>query len=301
MPLSVIALEAPNDGPTVVIAGNLHGDECTGIGVIHGLVNILMAGLLRGRVAMYPSLNPDGLVKAERGMPGQDLDPNRAFPGRRRGDEVERHAHRIWQDMTGRAPDLLIDLHTDTGGAIPYAIVDRVLKGKPGLEDASAVLAAASGLTVLREYPADRYARFRLDRSLPGAMMNVRGVQALTLEIGPRQRIDKDAVDLGIAATLGVLTAAGLVASPALPHRSRKGGGPWHRENGPRATRDGVLVPLLAPGDDLVPGMPMAEVRALDGHTREVLRAEAPGFLVALAERAWITPGLACATVAIAD
>ena len=236
-------------------------------------------------------------------MPGDDLDPNRAFPGSRTGSVAERQASRIWRDLTTRDIDVYVDLHTDAPVAIPYAIVDRVVAGSKRREMSQRciALAEATGLTTLREYPDERYLRFDLQRSLPGALVNQRQIPALTIEIGPRRCIDPRAVDVGTAATLGVLTTLGLCDAPAPPHASRVGGGPWRREGGPRCTRSGVLVPLIPPGQLFARGDAIAEVRALAGPVRERILARFDGFVVAWPERTLVSVGTTTGTLAMHD
>lgn len=301
--MPVVTVRASEPGPAVVVGANLHGDECTGIGVVHRLITELPDTLERGTVHLYPSLNPKGLESATRSIPGDPLDPNRAFPGTMRGSPTERHAWRVWSDIMARRPALYIDLHTDSGDAIPYAIVDRVVRGRNQLRMASRCveLAGASGLTVLREYPADRYRRFELDRSLPGALVNGPGVPAVTLEVGPRRRIDPGAVEVAVAGVLGILSAMWLCRRPAAAHPSRRTDRVWRRDSGPRTSRNGVLVPLLVPGESFRRGHPLAEIRGLGGDVREVLRARTEGFVVALTERTHVAVGAATCTVAVPD
>ena len=296
-----LVLDSGAPGPTAAFTANLHGDECTGTGAVFELVRALPAALLRGRVALYPSLNPEGLAAASRPFPQDEADLNRLFPGSRGGPASEQHARALWDDLLRRSPDLVVDLHTDAAGAIPYALVDRVLRGPDALAARCEALAAATGLTVVHEYPSDRYRRYSLDRSLPGALVNGPGIAAVTLEIGPRRLIDPSAVGEMVQAALGVLTAAGMVESPAPTHPTRRGGGPWRRESGPRIRATGVLVPRVAPGAAFEARGVLAEVIGLDGVVRETLTAPWPGFVLALPERAWVTPGLACGTVAIAE
>lgn len=299
----VITLKGPTAGPTVAVGANLHGDECTGIGAIHALNALLVDVLERGTVHLYPSLNPRGLEEGSRRLPGDSLDPNRAFPGGPRGSVAERHAWRIWTDLVARRPDLYIDLHTDAGGAIPYAIVDRVVRGRGGraLSRRCIELAAASGLTVLREYPPARYRRFELDRSLPGALVNGPGTPAVTLEVGPRRRIEPEAVRIATRGVMGILTALQLLRRPAPRHPSTRDDCAWRRESGPRTTRPGVLIPLVSPGSNFRRGAALAHVRSLSGELREVLRAPTDGFIVALPERTSVGIGVACATLAVPD
>jgi predicted deacylase len=301
--MPVITFSAPAPGPSVAVGANLHGDECTGIGVVHALSGQLASVLLRGKVHLYPSLNPRGLDEGTRRMPGDTLDPNRAFPGAARGSAAERHAWRIWSDLTARRPDLYIDLHTDAGGAMPYAIVDRVVRGRGGrgLARRCVELATASGLTVLREYPADRYRRFELDRSLPGALVNELAIPSVTLEVGPRRRIDPTAVKLATRGVLGIMSKMQMVGTSAPRHETVRDDRIWRRESGPRTTRTGVLIPMVQPADEYRRGAALAQVRGLAGELREVLRAPCDGFVVSLPDRTSVGIGVACATLAVPD
>lgn len=301
--MPVVSFTAPLAGPCVVVGANLHGDECTGIGVAYALMDQLAETLQRGSVHLYPSLNPRGLDEGTRRMPGDTLDPNRAFPGAARGTPAERHAWRIWTDLTARRPDLYIDLHTDAGGAMPYAIVDRVIRGKGGrmLARRCVELASASGLTVLREYPPDRYRRFELDRSLPGALVNGLAIPAVTLEVGPRRRIDPAAVRVASRAVMGILTRLHMARRPAPKHHTLREDRTWRRESGPRTTRSGVLIPMVRPGSDYKRGAALAQVRSLSGELREVLRAPCDGFVVSLPERTSVGLGVASATLAVPE
>ena len=301
--LPVVVVGSPSPGPVAVVAANLHGDECTGLAVVFELIERLPSLLRRGTVHLYPSLNPAGLARATRHIPGDPTDPNRAFPGGTRGGMAQRHAGRIWADLVARAPSFVIDLHTDAACAIPYAIIDRVVAEgrRTRLEAACAALATASGLTVLREYPLDRYQRFDLDHSLPGALVNGPGIPAVTLEVGPRRAIDPGAVAVALAGVLGILTSGGLVEAPSRAHPSRLPGGPWRRESGPRTTRGGILLPAVEPGAAIVRGQLLAQLRSLEGRPIEELRATEAGHVVALPESAQVDAGTACATLAVAE
>ena len=301
--LHTVSLTSPQAGPTVVVTANIHGDEVTGLGVVHNLVRCLPGLLLRGAVHLYPSLNPGGLAAGTRALPDDGQDLNRRFPGKARGAASDRHAYRIWKDIMSREPDALLDLHTDVSGAIPYAIVDRVL-GRVrtrGMFSRCIRMAEASGLTVLREYPRDRYIRFQLDRSLPGTLINSEGIPAITLEVGPRRQLDPESIAIGTTAALGVLTELGVVNLPAPDDPTRHEGGPWRRESGPRTNHKGVLVPRLRCGDVLERGVPIAEVRTVEGEVLEVLTARSKGFVVALPDRSHVVPGVAAATIAVRD
>ena len=301
--IPVVTLKSDQPGPVLVIVANLHGDECTGIGVIHRLIAQAPERLLRGSLRLYPSLNPPGLMAGTRGIPGDALDPNRAFPGSPVGTGAQRHAHRVWTDIVDSNPTAVLDLHTDSGAAIPYAILDRVIRGEEPEDTYRRCerMAQASGLTVLHEYPSARYRRFELDCSLPGALVNGPGIPAVTLEVGPRRRVDQASVDACMVAVEGVLGLMGLLECGTTVHSTRVCTDGWRRESGPRTNRVGVLVPLVQPGEFFKRRQVLAEIHSIEGGCVERLRASEPGFVVALPDLSFAPVGTPCATIAVND
>ncbi len=308
----VITVTAPQDrrrpqprGPVVVVTANVHGDECTGTGAVIRLAQALEPLLLRGTVHLYPSLNPEAFERRQRRVPEDEQDLNRLFPGDPEGSPSERLAAAAWGDIASRRPDALVDLHADAPGAIPYALVDRAValrgEARANLESLAESYAVATGLTVVREYPDDRYSRFRLDRSLTGAVLNRLRVPAVTVEAGPRLVLEEHAVDTATRAVAGVLHSMGLVAEPASRHASHVSGGPWRRESGPRASTSGVLVPRVTPGHFARRGTVVAEVRSLAGALLEELSAETDGFVLSPAERAHVVAGVPACTWVTAE
>lgn len=294
----ILELDSRREGPLAVVTANLHGDEATGVGTVHALAGQLGPLLRRGRVRLFPTLNPVGLAQGTRLLPGEEVDPNRCFPGDPGGRGAARHAHALWNAILAGGPALVVDLHTDAADAVPYALVDRCVRGPSGVEARSLELAEASGLMVVREYPIEEYVGARLDQSLPGALLNHAGVAAVTLEIGPRRWISPAAVEQAAGAVRRVLGAAGLLDPVA---SAGEGRARWRRVAGPRPAQGGVFVPSLRSGDAFEIGTPLAEIRSLSGRVVEVLRAPVSGVLLALAERAWAVPGAALLTLAVPD
>lgn len=286
--------------PVVVVTANVHGDECTGVGAVLRLVELLERSLQSGTVHLFPTVNPEGLERRARKLPDEDQDLNRLFPGDPLGNPAERLAHAVWTDVGARHPDLVIDLHADAPDSIPYALLDRAITSRPAgrgaIEASCRALAGASGLTVLHDYPDERYARYRLDRSLTGAVLNRLQVPAVTIESGPRLYLRDDAVTSAVDAVMGMLHAMGMVPAATAPHATRVEGGPWRRDSGPRASAPGVLVARCRPGVLLRAGDVVAEVRSLSGTLVEELVAESTGFVVSHAERAHVVAGVPVCT-----
>jgi len=289
----------------VVVTANVHGDEVTGVGVVHELPKHLDGKLLKGSVLLYPTLNPVGLASMTRTIPPDGRDLNRLFPGDAKGAPTDRHARIIWDDLVRHRPDLLIDLHADSPLSIPYTIVDRAIhlrqRAREKLEKRAFELASASGLTVLREYQDPQYAHFDLDRSLTGATMNHLRVPTLTIEAGPRLHLDRDAVNTTTEAVFSVLRNLKMLSGEETVHTSRIEGGPWRRASGPRASNAGFLVPQIEVGSALKKGQVIAEIRSLTGNSLERIRCREAGLLISLPERAWVSPGTAVGTLAVLE
>ena len=289
--------------PVVIVTGNLHGDECTGAGACLQLADELDSALLRGEVHLYPSLNPDGLERRTRRHPDEDVDLNRLFPGDASGSPAERLVAAVWKDIGGRRPDLVIDIHADAPNAIPYVLTDRAtsLRGAAwtALEAACQRLACSTGLTVLQDYPDEQYTRYRMDRSLTGAVLYRMQIPAITIEAGPRLVLDRAAVEVAVQAVRGVLITLGLRDGGHVDHASRVDGA-FRRDSGPRASAAGLLVAAVSPGALVRRGDVLAEVRSLGGVVLERVRASGDGFVVSFAERAHVVSGVPVCTFGFA-
>lgn len=302
--LPVLTLDAPGPGPCLVVTANLHGDEVTGLVACQRLAQALDGEILRGRLVLLPSLNPQGLAALSRTVPADGGDLNRSFPGRRRGRGVDRLAATIWQAVCGFEPTAVLDLHADSGRSIPYVLVDRPLRlrgpDRLRMRERLASLAASAGLTVVHEYDASLYLRYSLDRSLSGALINRAGVPALTIEAGPRRAIDASAVDSAVHAVRGVLGELDMAPPPPAAHPSFVPGR-WRRIAAPRAPAAGWWDPVVEAGQIVARGDHLGVVRQVDGRPLQALPAEDDALVVSWVEPAWVGAGAAVGTLAIEE
>lgn len=296
-----IELAAPESGPTVVVTANVHGDECNGIRAVQRLEQKLRAALTRGRVVLYPSLNAAGFAARTRFFPVDGSDLNRAFPGDEHGTPAERYADALWTSILAQGPDLVIDLHSDAAGAVPYVLVDRVLSPRvtPNLAEIMDRVAQSTGLTVVRDYPSDAYQRYGLERSLSGALVNRAGIPALTLELGPRRGIEESAVEGMVHAVIGVLADRRLLGGA--PIRSAAIAGKWCRSPGFRAPCDGVLRIRLPAGAQFVAGEILAWIESVGGEGLATVAAPCDGLVLAWTEFAAVSAGNTLGTFAVVD
>jgi len=302
--LPLLTLDGPRVGPCVLVTANLHGDELTGLAACHRLAQELPDRLLRGRVVLIPSLNPEGLARGTREVPSDGGDLNRLFPGRARGRGSDRLAAAIWRAITELKPVAVLDLHADAGRAIPYVLVDRParLRGAARAHLGAELdrLAGATGLTVVHDYAEESYLRYNLDKSLTGALVNRASIPALTLEVGPRRFVDPAAVQAAVAAVCGVLGALGLLPGSERGHPTKVAGA-WRREPAPRATVDGIWEPAIHPGVPVAARASLGCVRQIDGLALETLQAPRDGVVLSWIDRGWVSAGTAVGTLAVRE
>lgn len=96
----------------ISIVTGTHGDELNGQYVCYKLIETINEHpeYLNGIVDVYPSINPLGIDTGCRGIPMNDLDMNRVFPGDNNGAMAEYVAAEVVNDIIGS--DLCIDVHS---------------------------------------------------------------------------------------------------------------------------------------------------------------------------------------------
>jgi len=325
--LPVVIARGRESGPTLWLTANIHGDELTGMGVVHDVVTPALLPGLRGTVVAVPSLNPAGLHTGRREPYLDARDPNRLFPGvdPPGSDPAERARlaatpgifeagyARLFAELRASA-DLYVDLHCFGLQAASFIIRDRILYSDdaelPALEQLNARLDAlcqASGLPVVLEHPAARYVAKLLHRSTSGAALNLARIPAITVELGLIGGIDPRDLEAGTTAVLNMLKGAGMLAGEPEPITSVPQPAvdfPVMRESTPRARTSGVVRYHVRPGDVFRAGDLLATMTDLHGRTlpeHSELRAEADGWVMGLARGAICYQGQAVTHVAVRD
>jgi predicted deacylase len=210
--------EGGGGGPTVAVVAGIHGDELEGLYLCHRLAAWLeQVGRehptgLRGRVELYPALNPLGLDVLERAIPPYEVDLNRSFPG-----------------------------HAD--GLVPHRIADAVMRALAG---AALVVDVHASNIFLREIPQVRVAERFADRLLPLALdmnvdvvwvhgaltvleatiahsLNAADVPCLVVEMGVGMRVSPDLSTQVMAGILGLWQELGVLSREApVPRRTHR-------------------------------------------------------------------------------
>lgn len=312
LPVVVVAGDEP--GPTGWVTAGVHGDEATGVAAAQDVVDAFVDSApstgeagerrplvepteLRGRLVCVPVVNPAGLRRTRRTSYYHDEDPNRAFPDPT-DDSAEPQT--IQELVAGRLYDLvadadfLVDLHTAQVNSMAFAIRHRVLYGEvrdraaaEALNDDLDRLVDALALPVVTQYPASEYVERGLHRSAVGAALNGAGVPAVTLELGGHSTVDEAMVAAGLADVFRVLVAFDMLeAVPAAIRRADPGiASPVdfsvRRHRGPRTGVAGVVRHHVPPGQAVLEGESVAEVRSATGEHLGEVTVDHDGYVLA--------------------
>jgi len=295
------------DGPVAWITTGIHGDEHTGLAVLHHLITPELVESLHGTLIAVLSLSPAGLRTRKRIPYTATEDPNRLFPSPIQGNEneplrrkprgLEGAYARLYQLIVTTAPACLVDLHNAWIGSVPFVFRDPVFFGKDAggrtRRDAARLLSKvdslieATGLTPVNEFAASSYLDMNLHRSVSGAVLNGAGIPAVTIELGSRMYIDGGVVEACAAGLRNVLRASGLLEGQHEPVTGVpviRPGYPVRRHMGPTAPDSGIVQFLVRPGDAISEGQVVARLVDIFGEPvgpdSGLLRSEHDGFVL---------------------
>lgn len=167
----------------ISIVTGTHGDELNGQYVCYKLIERIKQEPenLTGIVDVYPSINPLGIDTGSRGIPMNDLDMNRVFPGNDSGAMAEHIAYKIIQDIIGS--DMCVDVHSSN---IFIKEVPQV-RLSPENYDRLLPYAKLMNADIIWALSSSAY----LESSLANAL-NMFDVPSIVVEMGAGSRITRD-------------------------------------------------------------------------------------------------------------
>ena len=294
-------------GPVLGLTANIHGDESTGVVVLN---QILEQGhmLQKGKLRLFPSLNPEGLSEVRRESPKLAQDLNRLFPNCLDSRvAVHPELRSIWFALQDHHLDMLIDIHSDSGLAMPYVLMDRQLSPNLEVFHKMKEMAEVLGLYTLKEYLPRDYRRYQLQRSLSGAVLNSLQIPCLTMEIGRRRHVVWEDVLIALSALGRLLTHFEMIDATTLIQlgwnhsKPVTPSGVWRRDNGPITREEGLVVPVAPLGQLLREGDAIAKIVNAQGITRETVCAKQTCVVLAYPDKAWVARWLSICTIGVLE
>jgi predicted deacylase len=290
VPVTVIRGRRP--GPTAFVTAAVHGDEINGADIVRRLIFDVNHEALSGTLVAVPVVNIPGFLTQSRYLP-YHRDLNRFFPGKRRGNNADRAAWKLFHEII-RKCDFGIDLHTAAAGRMNLPHVRGDLSN-PKVKE----LARSFGSMVVVDSAG---VKGSLRRAATEA-----GVPTILFEAGETGRFSRKVSLEGLRGVLNVLTAMGMLPRDHGPlQRARKSRAARERpfqvlvksSDWVRAEKGGILDLGVRPGDLIYEGDVIGAILNPFGRTVTEIRAPMTGIAIGVTTAPLTIPGSAIIHVA---
>ncbi|MHA1638325.1 MAG: succinylglutamate desuccinylase/aspartoacylase family protein [Candidatus Thorarchaeota archaeon] len=319
--IPVIIAQGTENGPTMFFTANIHGNELTGIDVIHEVVTEELVKQLKGTIVAIPTLNPSGLRAGKRSPEFSNDDPNRTFPEGMfaKDDEESKHPKPFEQianciySYFEKYADFHLDFHNHSIRSVPYSILDRIFytddteKAEAEiLRDKQKEMAESFGIMITADFPAKKYLKLKYHRSTSGAVLNSLRIPAFTVELGANTILVPEVVAGSVKATMNLLRWAEMldgeieeITEFEVPKPKER----LQRIEHPRSGHSGVIKFLVSPGEKVTKGQPIAKITDIFGRPLGdgYIRTEYDGYMIALYSMMAVYPHGAISEMGIKD
>lgn len=198
MHIPIHVIHGKNEGPCLLVAAALHGDEINGIAIIQKLLNFVSRRKIKGTLIAVPVVNIFGLLSGERYLPDRrDLEGN--LPGSETGSYAARYAHSFITEVFSKATHC-IDLHT---GEQHYQKHPQVITNFKRIE----------ALELARVFRAPLMIHSESKYGFLWQMDENEGIPTLSYQTGEGKRFDFGGISVGVRGIVKVMQHLGMVQS----------------------------------------------------------------------------------------
>ncbi len=272
IPITVIA---NGEGPTALLTGGNHGDEYEGPIALQQLAWDLEPADIAGRVIIVPYMNYPAFRAGTRVSPIDQVNLNRAFPGRPDGSVSQKIAS-YFNDALVPMADIVLDFHSGdkTLDFLPYAAA-HYLDDKDQQARCVAAMQAFGAPWSMMMLEIDAVGMF-------DTAVESQGKTFVTTELGGGGTATAASAAIGIRGAKNVLRHAGILSGGIEAAQSTlldmPGDDCFHF-----AEHDGLLHPLADLGDAVAAGQIIAQIWSPDrtGVAPVLIRANRDGIVVA--------------------
>ncbi|MCS7385326.1 MAG: succinylglutamate desuccinylase/aspartoacylase family protein [archaeon GB-1867-005] len=291
--IPLIKIKGKSTEPKIFIGASIHGNELTGQVSIWRLIDYLKDREVKGELTIIPTMNPEGFNYNVRGIPSGAPDLNRLYPGDPKGSLAERIVAKIWE--IAKKHEFIIDMHT-AGNCIPFILLDPA---PPELRRRIEEIAYASEITVLDEFPPEKYERIGLAKSLPAVAVK-EGIPAFTVELPGFRGVNIAGAKAGFIALKNMLVKLEIIEDSFekinfIPVIREKG----YRRETVYAEKPGLLEYVKELGDKVYKGEVIARVRNVFGEVIEEIKSPWNGYIISLNPTSTVGTGGYVASMAI--
>jgi predicted deacylase len=276
MAVPVTVLHGVEPGPVGFVTAAVHGDEINGTDIVRRLILELDPKQLKGTVIAVPVVNIPGFLEQSRYLP-YHRDLNRFFPGKRKGNNAERIAHKVFKEIVQKC-DFGIDLHTASHGRLNLPHIRGDL-GKARVRE----LARAFGSTVIVNSAG-------LEGSLRKSATDS-GAATILFEAGETGKFSRSVSLAGLRGVLSVLEEMGMWK---ISEKGRKRP-PFQvivqQSEWIRTEMGGILDLAIRPGDLVYEDDIIGEILNPFGRTVTEIHAPVTGIVLGISRAPLTIPG----------
>ncbi|CAH1687458.1 conserved hypothetical protein [Hyphomicrobiales bacterium] len=269
IPIAVVGGSRP--GPTLLVAGGLHGIEIVTIEILRILLReTLDPAAVAGTVVLAPQLNPWAFHASHRLTPHDAQDMNRVFPGKTGSTLTGHAAQTITRELLDRA-DYLIDCHSCNPPSLHFTIVSE--DGDPDVAQRSIAMARAFGYPVI-------FASSDHAGTARGYFVSC-GKPAITPEFVFSRRMDPVSVTTGVVGVQNVMKSLSMLDG-AIETISVAGHFAEALDYRVLSAKQGGICRLLKTcGDRVKAGEALVSLHGIWGDEIETITAPVDGLLLA--------------------
>jgi predicted deacylase len=257
-----VAVISSGTGSTALLVAGTHGDEYEGQVVLHELIRSLEPEQLNGTVVIVPAANAPAVRAGTRVSPIDGGNLNRSYPGQARSGPTDQVADLIAATLLPEA-DVVIDLHS--GGSNSTYLPSMFIYRGPDQQTWERKVSATRAMGL-------PYVMVVQPRLEPGSLSTAgddAGVLALSTELGGGGTVDPVILADARRGVRSLLAHVGILAAqPGTEVPEGTAAEPIWLELVPEspvmATAAGIFEPLVALGQRVRAGDPVARIHAID-------------------------------------
>jgi predicted deacylase len=269
-------------GSKIILTCLAHGDEVIGsMAALQLLQKVKEDSNWQGELVILPCLNQAGMERVSRFFEADNLydtstqNLNRLY-GADNKSLAGQVANTILNFIINEKPNLVIDCHSYAIKSLVHIILDR-----PGGKQEKQLidLAQQSQIPFYLEYEATTVVEQKLDFCLPNQLL-IRGLLALTVELGPQFGFDQQELDLATQALSNLVLGTDHDLFDNQNANDLKGKIVHRQEVKNQSSFCGLFIPLKKLGQNIKQGETIAEIYNLYGELVSTVTMPTDGIIL---------------------
>lgn len=270
--LPVILVNGAHDGPTLLVASGVHGDDLNTVPMVWRIASDVDVDELHGQLIAVPVINPLAFEAGSHLTPTDNMSP--VFPGDEAGTISQRIGHHVYTKLLSQA-DYVIDMHGGSKNATLATLAHIDGGSEPEIYARTEAMAIAFGpqLIVVQDAKPDQPPRGMAQVS------SRRGAPGIYVGMG-RMGFNEEDTARGAEGVFNVMRHLGMLpgepAAPATPPAMTR------TELYQTTPYGGGFFPAVAAGEEVETGALLGTVFNMFGQPCGEIRAEAAGIVDAI-------------------